>query len=376
MLVAAVIIFFLVPATLAAGAYALLTSFGFVRAPSVRRSPPTISTGNEGNQRFTVLIPAHNEETVVGDAIRSVRADDPSVPVHVVADNCTDGTAGAARTAGAVVFERSDSVRWGKGYALAFGLAEILRSNPAVVVILDADGTLAPGGLAALARTFATGAEAAQVRVRSGNPGAGPAGLIAAVGCEVDATTAAGRDRLGLTVPLRGTGMAFTTSLLLRHPWAAFGPAEDAEYARTLAAAGVRVRYVPDAVVSSDAPSDPAMLLRQRRRWRAALTPVTVRTFASSKPLVLLHLTATLAATAVAGSAALFGWAMALLLLTGVVYLRALVSIGFSPAQCPNLLRMPGLVLRLAGVTAAGAVAPPADWDRTPTAGEPCRTAA
>jgi 1,2-diacylglycerol 3-beta-glucosyltransferase len=274
------------------------------------------------------------------------------------------------------VHERIDFVRWGKGYALAFGLTEILRSDPDVVVILDADGTLAPGGLAALARTIAAGAEAAQVRVRSANPDAGPAGLAAAVGCEVDAATAAGRDRLGLPVPLRGTGMAFTRSLLGRHPWAAFGPTEDAEYARTLAAARVRVRYVPDAVVSSDAPSDAATLLRQRRRWRAALTPMTVRTLASSKPLVLLHLMTTLAAASVTESAALFGWAGGLVLLTGVVYLRALVAIGLLPSHWPNVLKVPGLVLRLAVVTAAGAVAPPAGWDRTPRPGEPCRTAA
>ena len=57
---------------------------------------------------------------------------------------------------------------------------------------------------------------------------------VAAVGAAFDRASAAGRDRLGLGVPLRGTGMAFRREVLERVPWDAFGPVEDAEYADRL----------------------------------------------------------------------------------------------------------------------------------------------
>src|SRR5690242_16080598 len=50
--------------------------------------------------RFAILIPAHNEETVLGDLLESLRSLDyphDSYSVHVVADNCTDSTAVLAR---------------------------------------------------------------------------------------------------------------------------------------------------------------------------------------------------------------------------------------------------------------------------------------
>ena len=371
MLVAAICGLFLLPATAAAGAYALYTLVGWAR-PTVR-SGGTVPTLRRS---FAVLIPAHNEALGIATAIRSVRKADAGVPVFVVADNCTDATATVAKAEGAAVLERFDLTRRGKGFALAFGLPAVLETNVDTVVILDADCTLSSGAFRAFDREFAIGAEAVQAVLRSANPDAGPAGLMAAIGCAIESTAAVGRDRLGLSVPLRGTGMAFTRELLERHPWAGFGPAEDAEYARTLAAAGVRVRYVADAVVSSDAPADATILLHQRRRWRAALAPVSFRTIAASKPLVLLHLTTTVLASIASGSSPLIAWSTVLVLLTGFVYVRAIHEIGLAHHRLWNLVKLPGLVFRLAGVTAAGAVVPPVGWDRTPRPGEACRTAA
>ncbi|HEY2784236.1 MAG TPA: glycosyltransferase [Fimbriiglobus sp.] len=380
MLVAAICVLFLVPATVVAGAYALYTLAGLrigfhSRRAEVKRRAER-PAGGSSQFSYAVLIPAYNEALGIASAIRSVRRANAGISVFVVADNCTDATAAVARDNGAVVLERFDLARRGKGHALAFGLPSVLDMQVNVVVILDADCTLSEGTFAAFDRAFATGAEALQATLRSANPDAGPAGLAAAVGCEIDAATAAGQDCLGRSVPLRGTGMAFTSNLLRRIPWEGFGPAEDAEYDRTLAAAGVRVRFVPDAVVSSDAPPDTAILLRQRRRWRAALSPITVRTLATSKPFVLLHLAATVLASEGTGLPALLIWAAVPVVLTGFIYLRAVCEVGLTRSRIWNLLKIPVLVFRLAGVTAAGAVAAPVGWDRTPRPGEPCRAAA
>ncbi len=338
----------LVPATVAASGYLVPTLAGQFGRTSRRRTP---------THRFTIVVPAHNEEITLPAALNSLAAlDYPAelMRVCVVADNCTDGTASVARAAGAVCVERSDPDQRGKGFALAFGLDRVLKDASDAVLVLDADCELNRGALRALDATFAAGADAAQAAVRSRNADDGPAGFVAAVGAAFDDATAAGWDRLGFSVPLRGTGMAFRWSVLTRVPWTAFGAVEDAEYDARLKAAGVRVRYCGGAEVACDAPPSVADLCRQRRRWRGA-------GLLASKPLVLAHLAVTLAASAACGFVV---WPAALAGVFVLLYLRAMLRVGLTRGRLGLLVRSPVVVLRLGGVTLAGLVRRRSGWER------------
>jgi glycosyltransferase involved in cell wall biosynthesis len=102
-----------------------------------------------------VLVPAHDEEGGIAAALATVVPQlAPGDRLLVVADNCSDGTAAAARAAGAEVVERRSDLR-GKGYALAFGVDHLRAAPPSAVVIVDADCELAPGTLDALAAELA-----------------------------------------------------------------------------------------------------------------------------------------------------------------------------------------------------------------------------
>ena len=81
--------------------------------------------------------------------------------VYVCADNCTDGTAAVARARGAIVFERFDSMRIGKGYALDF-LFERLRASGVFArydgfFFFDADNLLHEDFIAEMNKSFAAG---------------------------------------------------------------------------------------------------------------------------------------------------------------------------------------------------------------------------
>ena len=55
-----------------------------------------------------VLVPAHNEEEIIADTLAMLQSQLPAhMRILVVADNCTDGTAVVARTAGVEVVERN-----------------------------------------------------------------------------------------------------------------------------------------------------------------------------------------------------------------------------------------------------------------------------
>lgn len=85
--------------------------------------------------RITVAIPCHNEATTVGKVVADFRAQLKDADV-LVCDNCsTDGTAEAARAAGARVIREK---RKGKGYALQ-AILEAVDCD--VCVLVDGDDT-------------------------------------------------------------------------------------------------------------------------------------------------------------------------------------------------------------------------------------------
>ena len=73
--------------------------------------------------KYAIVIPARNEENVIGNLLDSIKSQDyPSeyITVFVIADNCTDNTAEIARSKGADCYERFDNERRTKGFALQF----------------------------------------------------------------------------------------------------------------------------------------------------------------------------------------------------------------------------------------------------------------
>ncbi|MBA4189577.1 MAG: hypothetical protein C0467_16450 [Planctomycetaceae bacterium] len=343
---------------------------GYLVPTLVGLIPQRVMLPTAPSHTFAILIPAHNEESGLPATLQSVmELDYPAnlVRVCVVADNCTDDTARVPWDFGIRCLVRRDASKRGKGYALAFGLEQILADMPDVVLILDADCQLNPSALRALDAAFVTGADAVQCAVRACNPDDGPTGYVAAVGSAIDEVMAAGMHRLGRSVPLRGTGMAFRRSVLERVPWTAFGLVEDAEYSQRLRRAGVRVQHCRDAKVSSDSPANWADLGRQRRRWRAAGV-------LASKPLGLCLIAM---AASVGFACGFVWWPATLLLLTAWVYLRAAAAVGFTQRRFGLLLKSPGIVVRLGWVTFAGLFRrQPTTWDRTPRATESTKRAA
>jgi glycosyltransferase involved in cell wall biosynthesis len=92
------------------------------------------------------VIPCFNESATIAAVALAVRRQ--AARVLVVDDGSTDGTAEAARLAGAIVV-RHESNR-GKGAALRTGLSRALNDGYAWAVTVDGDGQHVPGDLPAL----------------------------------------------------------------------------------------------------------------------------------------------------------------------------------------------------------------------------------
>jgi len=92
-------------------------------------------TASPALPRIAVLIPCYNEQAAVPAVIRAFRAALPGATIHVYDNNSTDGTAAAARAAGAVV--RTERLQ-GKGNVIRRMFADIEAD---AYVLVDGDDT-------------------------------------------------------------------------------------------------------------------------------------------------------------------------------------------------------------------------------------------
>ncbi len=114
--------------------------------------------------RYAVLIAARNEEAVIGYLIQSIKAQDypqELVDIYVVSDNSTDNTAEIARKAGAIVYERFNKNKVGKGYALDF-IINVIRKRHSDkkydgYFVFDADNLLDKNFIAEMNKVFDSG---------------------------------------------------------------------------------------------------------------------------------------------------------------------------------------------------------------------------
>ena len=223
--------------------------------------------------RLAVLIPAHNEAGTIATLLSALTAQDyppTQVIVHVVADNCSDRTAEIARTHGAVVHERTEAARPGKGAALNWLTKRVLDQAPNIdaFVFLDADSRVEPTFLAALSGALANGARVVQALNLAEDTSSRPLGILRVVSfhlfCELRLTA---YERLSGSAGLRGNGMCIRRELLIGRTWDEDGVVEDIGFNLQLLDEGERVVFAPAAVVRSLMPDRLGDALGQTTRW-------------------------------------------------------------------------------------------------------------
>jgi len=224
----------------------------------------------EPRPRIAVLMPAHDEHEVISQTIAVLRPQlQPEDTLLVVADNCGDDTAALARAGGATVIERTDPERRGKGYALAFGLEHLATSPPEVIVILDADCAVSPGGVERLARVAVAHDRPVQADYVL-LPPAEPQGVavVSALAFIVkNRVRPRGLHALGLPCLLTGSGMAFPWGVIRKAPPTEGNLVEDMMMGLDLAVLGHPPRLCPEVRVTSVLPERLGAASAQRRRW-------------------------------------------------------------------------------------------------------------
>lgn len=226
---------------------------------------------SEKKLRFAVLICARNEERVIEQPVRSILEasyQKDRLKVIVIADNCTDRTAEAARAAGATVWEKSTPSS-GKGDVLAWGIERVRgQGSFDVVAVFDADNTVDCGWFDAVNDALNDGECVVTGCRRASNAGANTiSGWYSVYWAMMNELSNRVRTNLGLSGKLTGTGFAFLLSALGTDGWRTRTMVEDVEFTIQGNLAGRRVAYVGEAGYSDEQPVALSAMWRQLCRW-------------------------------------------------------------------------------------------------------------
>ena len=225
------------------------------------------------NHKFMAIIPAHNEESVVGNLIESLKKQDypkELFDIYVIADNCTDRTAEVAKNFGAIVYERFDEEHKTKGYAMQWFLKQKIEENADydAFCVFDADNIADCNFIKNMNKKLCQGETVVQGYRDIKNP--------------TDTWITAGyaifywtmnrfyhlaRYNLGLSPLINGTGFMVRFDVIKPDGWNTKTLTEDIEFSLKNIINGNKLGWAVDAKVYDEQPLGFKQSWSQRSRW-------------------------------------------------------------------------------------------------------------
>ena len=223
--------------------------------------------------KFMAIIPAHNEEAVVGNLVESLKAQDypkDKFDIYVIADNCTDNTANVAKEAGAIVLKRFDETKKTKGYALNWFLQQKISEDADydAFCVFDADNIVDKNFIKNMNKKLCQGEEVVQGYRDIKNPkDSWIASGYAIFYWMMHRFYHLARYNLGLSALLNGTGFMVKFDLVKPNGWQTITLTEDIEFSLINIIDGRKVGWSTDAIVYDEQPLTFSQSWSQRSRW-------------------------------------------------------------------------------------------------------------
>lgn len=230
---------------------------------------------SEPKNRFAIVVCAHNEANVLEHLLKSMAEQDYPKDlwhVYVLADHCTDGTAGLTKGYPfATSYERNDGPQTGKGDVLTWGIAKLLREKSDTFdafLLFDADNIAKPDFMSRMNEALNRGETIVQGNRLAGEPYRTVITQWYAIywSCYTYLFSYP-REKLGLSAFLTGTGFAVKKEILQKYGWHTSTITEDVEFAFQQCLRRDRVSFCVDAVCYDEQPSDFFVMMRQLARW-------------------------------------------------------------------------------------------------------------
>lgn len=241
--------------------------------------------------KFMAVISARNEENVIGNLVRSLKAQNypkELLDVYVIADNCTDDTAKVAREAGAIVMERFDETKRSKGYALEWFFDYILsekRDEYDAFCVFDADNIVDKEFYNKMNDRLCRGEKIVQGYRDIKNAGdTWVTANYAIFYWTMNRFFHYTRYKIGLSPLINGTGFMVSMDVVKENNgWHTETLTEDIEFSIKSIAKGYTLGWAHDAIVYDEQPQGFRQSWRQRLRWSVG----HIQTFRCCMPMFM-----------------------------------------------------------------------------------------
>lgn len=306
--------------------YQLIVSlFSFIK---LKEKPYVVNK----NHKFLIILPAHNEENVIGNLINSLKEVDYPKDLYditVLVDNCTDNTEKIAKDAGVNTFVRveEDPKKRTKGYALQKYLRTIL-DDPSkdydAFCVFDADNIVDKNFLNVMNKHLCQGEEVVQGYRDIKNPtDSWISSGYAIFYWMMNRFYHLARYNAGLSPLINGTGFMVKIDAIRESGWDTNTLTEDIEFSLKTIISGKKLGWAVDAICYDEQPVKFKPSWSQRQRWTMGhiqiLKEYTVELAkAANENKTLMNLDGLLY---IVGSIPLFVVQLLLLVFNAVVYL-------------------------------------------------------
>ncbi|NEZ45985.1 glycosyltransferase [Clostridium niameyense] len=239
----------------------------------------------EDKTKFALVVAAHNEERVIANIVKNLKNinyDSSLYDIFVIADNCTDKTAEIAKKEGALVYERFNKDKRGKGYALEWMFSKLfkMRTKYNAVTVFDADNLVHKNFLKEMNKKMCKGYKVVQGYLDSKNPeDTWITGSYSIAFWSCNRMFQLARYNLGLSSQLGGTGFCIDMDILKKLGWGATCLTEDLEFSCKLVLNGYKVGWAHNAIIYDEKPLTLAQSWNQRKRWMQGFADVASRYF-------------------------------------------------------------------------------------------------
>lgn len=261
--------------TIIFGIYALFMLhfilIGFIGIIKKKKYPKT-----DIKYRYGVIIPARNEEKVVGGLIDSILSSDyplELLDIFVIAHNCTDRTAEVARSKGVHVYEYSNPDERTMGFAFKHLFEQIEKdygtSSYDGFFLFNSDNIVAKDYFSKMNDAFHYFDKKHVVTSyrNSKNFGtnviSGLYGIYFSMGCIFESR---GRTVIGCSTRVQGTGYVIPSSIV-KNGWKYTSLTEDWEFSVDQIIDGQIIKYCDEATFYDEQPTSFKIMWRQRVRW-------------------------------------------------------------------------------------------------------------
>lgn len=243
--------------------YLLIAVFAF------KRKSLNIKTNKKN--KFAIVIPARNEELVIGNLIQSLNTQEypkDKYDIYVLPNNCTDNTEKIAKEFNAEVIDCQNQIIHSKGDVLRYAFKTLEVKDYDAYIIFDADNIVHPNFINEMNKYLALGYRVAQGYRDSKNPSDTWISSSHSMHYIIQ-NFFMNKSRMNINKScfINGTGFMVSKELINDYGYNSLTITEDIELTVKCGFNNEKIAFVESAITYDEQPIDFEVSWKQRKRW-------------------------------------------------------------------------------------------------------------